>query len=70
MTRLEQPMTAMCVRSRRKKIEPQSQLFEETVMILSGHGKTTVKNFAGQQVEFEWVRGSVRHPIEHAAPTL
>ena len=29
-----------------QKLAPQSQLFEETVMVLSGHGKTTVKNFA------------------------
>ncbi len=42
-----------------KKLEPQSQLFEETVMILSGHGKTTVKNFAGQEVEFEWGPGAL-----------
>ena len=47
-----------------KKLEPQSQLFEETVMILSGHGKTTVKNFAGQEVEFEWGPGVwLQHPI-------
>ena len=28
-------------------------------MILSGHGKTTVKNFAGQEVEFEWGPGAL-----------
>ena len=42
-----------------KKLEPQSQLFEETIMILSGYGKTTVKNFAGQEVEFEWGPGAL-----------
>ncbi|NBS11925.1 MAG: cupin domain-containing protein, partial [Gammaproteobacteria bacterium] len=40
-------------------LAPQSQLFEETIMILSGHGKTTVKNFAGAEVEFEWGPGAL-----------
>lgn len=33
---------------------PQRQLFEEMILILSGHGSTAVWNDAGQKVTFEW----------------
>src|ERR1700755_33165 len=37
-----------------KTLEPQRQLFEETIMILSGRGSTTVWNDAGQRLTFGW----------------
>src|SRR3954462_9363257 len=36
-----------------KTLSPQRQLFEETIMILSGRGSTTVWNDAGQPITFE-----------------
>src|SRR6201985_3826031 len=42
-----------------KTLAPQRQLFEETVMILSGRGSTTVWNDAGQRITFEWKAGAL-----------
>src|SRR5215510_4410798 len=42
-----------------KKLEPQRQLFEETIMILDGRGSTTVWNDAGQRITFEWKAGAL-----------
>jgi oxalate decarboxylase/phosphoglucose isomerase-like protein (cupin superfamily) len=41
------------------KLAPQRQLFEEMVLVLSGHGSTTVWNDAGARVTFEWGPGSL-----------
>jgi oxalate decarboxylase/phosphoglucose isomerase-like protein (cupin superfamily) len=41
------------------KLAPQRQLFEEMVLVLSGHGSTTVWNDAGAKVTFEWGPGSL-----------
>jgi oxalate decarboxylase/phosphoglucose isomerase-like protein (cupin superfamily) len=41
------------------KLAPQRQLFEEMIMILSGHGSTSVWNDAGAKVTFEWGQGSL-----------
>lgn len=41
------------------KLEPQRQLFEEMLLILSGHGSTTVENDQGAKVSFEWGPGSM-----------
>jgi oxalate decarboxylase/phosphoglucose isomerase-like protein (cupin superfamily) len=41
------------------KLAPQRQLFEETIMILSGRGSTSVWNDAGQKVTFEWGPGAL-----------
>lgn len=41
------------------KLAPQRQLFEELILILSGHGSTRVWNNAGQEVTFEWGPGSL-----------
>lgn len=38
---------------------PQRQLYEEMILILDGHGSTTVWNDAGQKVSFEWTAGSM-----------
>ncbi|HZQ61668.1 MAG TPA: ethanolamine ammonia lyase-activating protein [Casimicrobiaceae bacterium] len=42
-----------------KALEPQRQLFEEMILILSGRGSTTVSNDAGQRITFEWKAGSL-----------
>jgi oxalate decarboxylase/phosphoglucose isomerase-like protein (cupin superfamily) len=42
-----------------KSLNPQRQLFEETVMILDGRGSTTVWNDAGQRITFEWKAGAL-----------
>jgi oxalate decarboxylase/phosphoglucose isomerase-like protein (cupin superfamily) len=42
-----------------KQLEPQRQLFEEMIYVLSGRGSTTVWNDAGQRVSFEWQAGSL-----------
>ena len=42
-----------------KKLEPQRQLYEEMVLVLSGRGSTTVWNDAGQRVTFEWKAGAI-----------
>jgi len=41
------------------KLTPQRQLYEETIMVLSGRGSTQVWNDAGQKVSFEWGEGSL-----------
>lgn len=41
------------------KLAPQRQLFEEMVLVLSGHGSTKVWNDAGAEVTFEWGPGSM-----------
>jgi oxalate decarboxylase/phosphoglucose isomerase-like protein (cupin superfamily) len=41
------------------KLAPQRQLFEEMIMILSGHGSTRVWNDAGAEVSFEWGPGAL-----------
>lgn len=38
---------------------PQRQLYEEMILILDGHGSTTVWNDAGQKVSFEWQAGAM-----------
>ncbi len=42
-----------------KKLEPQRQLFEEMVLVLSGRGSTSVWNDAGARITFEWKAGSM-----------
>ena len=42
-----------------KELTPQRQLFEEMVLVLSGHGSTSVWNDAGQKVTFEWGPGAM-----------
>lgn len=42
-----------------KKLEPQRQLYEETILILSGRGSTTVWNDSGAKVSFEWGAGAI-----------
>jgi oxalate decarboxylase/phosphoglucose isomerase-like protein (cupin superfamily) len=42
-----------------KKLEPQRQLFEEMVLVLSGRGSTSVWNDAGSRITFEWKAGSM-----------
>ena len=41
------------------KLAPHRQLYEETVLILSGRGSTTVWNDAGDRTSFEWGPGSI-----------
>ncbi len=41
------------------KLAPHRQLYEETVLILSGRGSTTVWNDAGDRASFEWGPGSI-----------
>ena len=41
------------------KLAPQRQLFEEMILVLDGHGSTTVWNEAGAKVSFEWGKGSL-----------
>jgi oxalate decarboxylase/phosphoglucose isomerase-like protein (cupin superfamily) len=41
------------------KLALQRQLFEEMIMILSGHGSTRVRNDAGAEVTFEWGPGAL-----------
>jgi oxalate decarboxylase/phosphoglucose isomerase-like protein (cupin superfamily) len=38
---------------------PQRQLFEEMILVLSGHGSTAVWNDQGKKVTFEWGPGSI-----------
>ena len=42
-----------------KALEPQRQLFEEMILILSGRGSTTVWNDAGERMTFEWQAGAM-----------
>jgi oxalate decarboxylase/phosphoglucose isomerase-like protein (cupin superfamily) len=42
-----------------KELAPQRQLFEEMILVLSGHGSTSVWNDAGQKVTFEWGPGAL-----------
>ena len=41
------------------KLAPHRQLFEETVLILSGRGSTVVWDDSGHKVSFEWGPGSI-----------
>jgi oxalate decarboxylase/phosphoglucose isomerase-like protein (cupin superfamily) len=41
------------------KLAPQRQLFEEMILVLDGHGSTSVWNDAGRSVTFEWGKGSL-----------
>ena len=41
------------------KLAPQRQLFEEMILVLEGHGSTTVWNDAGKKVSFEWKDGAL-----------
>jgi oxalate decarboxylase/phosphoglucose isomerase-like protein (cupin superfamily) len=41
------------------KLAPQRQLFEEMIYVLDGRGSTSVWNDAGQEVSFEWNKGSL-----------
>src|SRR5690606_14738394 len=41
------------------ELNPQRQLYEEMIMILSGRGSTAVWNDAGQKVTFEWQAGAL-----------
>src|SRR5579863_528031 len=38
-------------------VEPQRQLFEEMIYVLSGRGSTTVWNHALRRITFEWQAG-------------
>ena len=40
-------------------LAPQRQLFEEMILVLSGHGSTKVWNDAGAEVTFEWGPGAL-----------
>ena len=40
-------------------LAPRRQLFEEMILVLSGHGSTRVWNDAGKEVSFEWQAGSL-----------
>lgn len=42
-----------------KSLEPQRQLFEEMIYVLSGRGSTTVHNEAGNRITFEWQAGAL-----------
>jgi oxalate decarboxylase/phosphoglucose isomerase-like protein (cupin superfamily) len=42
-----------------KKLEPQRQLFEEMILVLSGRGSTSVWNDAGKRITFEWKEGAM-----------
>jgi oxalate decarboxylase/phosphoglucose isomerase-like protein (cupin superfamily) len=42
-----------------KSLEPQRQIFEEMIYVLSGRGSTTVRNDAGAQITFEWQAGAL-----------
>ncbi|MDX1483184.1 MAG: ethanolamine ammonia lyase-activating protein [Alphaproteobacteria bacterium] len=42
-----------------KELAPQRMLFEEMIMILSGHGSTSVWNDKGDRVTFEWGPGAL-----------
>jgi oxalate decarboxylase/phosphoglucose isomerase-like protein (cupin superfamily) len=41
------------------KLEPQRQLYEEMILILSGRGSTTVWNDKGDRITFEWGPGAI-----------
>jgi oxalate decarboxylase/phosphoglucose isomerase-like protein (cupin superfamily) len=41
------------------KLNPQRQLYEEMILILSGRGSTSVWNDAGAKVTFEWKEGAL-----------
>lgn len=42
-----------------KQLEPQRQLFEEMIYVLSGRGSTTVWNDEGHRITFEWQAGAL-----------
>jgi oxalate decarboxylase/phosphoglucose isomerase-like protein (cupin superfamily) len=41
------------------ELAPQRQLFEEMILVLTGHGSTSVWNDEGKKVTFEWGPGSL-----------
>ena len=41
------------------KLKPQRQLFEETILVLSGRGSTSVWNDKGDKITFEWGAGAI-----------
>ena len=41
------------------ELAPQRQLFEEMILVLSGHGSTKVWNDSGAEVTFEWGPGAL-----------
>lgn len=41
------------------KLAPQRQLYEEMILILKGHGSTTVWNDRGARITFEWGPGAI-----------
>ena len=41
------------------KLAPQRQLFEETILVLSGRGSTRVWNDQGNEITFEWGAGAI-----------
>ena len=54
-----------------KELAPQRQLFEEMILVLSGHGSTSVWNDAGAEGDLRvGTRRAVRHPAQHLAPAL
>jgi quercetin dioxygenase-like cupin family protein len=42
-----------------KQLEPQRQIFEEMIYVLSGRGSTTVWNDQGHRITFEWQAGAL-----------
>jgi oxalate decarboxylase/phosphoglucose isomerase-like protein (cupin superfamily) len=42
-----------------KQLEPQRQLFEEMIYVLTGRGSTTVWNDQGHRITFEWQAGAL-----------
>jgi oxalate decarboxylase/phosphoglucose isomerase-like protein (cupin superfamily) len=42
-----------------KQLEPQRQIFEEMIYVLSGRGSTTVWNDEGHRITFEWQAGAL-----------
>ena len=54
-----------------KALEPQRQLFEEMILMLSGRGSTTVWNDAGKRITLRVAgRRDVRHPAQLLAPAF
>jgi mannose-6-phosphate isomerase-like protein (cupin superfamily) len=49
----------VCEIPRAGELAPQRQLYEEMILVLSGHGSTSVWNDAGERVTFEWGPGSL-----------
>ncbi len=41
------------------ELQPQRQLFEEMIYVLDGRGSTSIRNDAGQEVDFEWKAGAL-----------